>query len=60
MFWGVYRNWPVRPCVRVCVQNTSFCHSAGGGIKLHLVMSLHDFIQEMQKGRSDSKKQTFY
>ena len=31
MFSWVYWNQPVRPCV-VCVQNTYFCQSAGGGI----------------------------
>ena len=36
----------VRPCVctSVCVQNTIFCHSTGGGIKSHLVTALV-FIQ---------------
>ena len=43
MFSGVYWNQPVCPsvcpsvrvlfCVSVCVQNTTFCQSAGGGIK---------------------------
>ena len=41
MFSGVFWNQPVRPCVRlcvhvsVCVQNTTFCKNAGGGIKSH-------------------------
>ena len=34
MFLGVYWNHPV--CPSVCVQNTSFCQRAGGGINLHL------------------------
>ena len=42
MFSGVYWNQTVCPSIRVsvCVQNTSFCQSAGGGIKSHLVTSL--------------------
>ena len=34
MFLGVYWNQPVCPSVgvSVCVQNTSFCQSAGRGI----------------------------
>ena len=41
-FWGVYWNKPVCPSVHVsiCVQNTSFCQSAGGSIKSHLVTAL--------------------
>ena len=27
-------------CVSVCIQNISFCQSAGGGIKSHLVTGL--------------------
>ena len=39
MFSGVYWSRPVCPsiCVSICVQNTSFCQSAGGGIKSHLL-----------------------
>ena len=43
MFSGVYWNQPVclcvhlSICVSVCVQNTTFCQSAGGGIKSHSV-----------------------
>ena len=39
MFSGVCWNQPVCPSVSVsvCVQNTSFCQSAGGGIKSNLV-----------------------
>ena len=42
MFSGVYWNQPVRPFVRPSdfVRNTSFCQSAGGGIKSHLVTAL--------------------
>ena len=44
MFSGVYWNHPVclSVCVSVCVQNTSFCQSAGRGIKSHLVTALVD------------------
>ena len=31
---------PVCVCVSPCVQNTSVCQSAGGGIKSHLVTTL--------------------
>ena len=48
MFSGVYWNQPVCPsaCVRLwvrmsaCVQTTSFCQSAGRGIKSHLETAL--------------------
>ena len=50
MFSGVYWNQPVCPsfrmsaglcvCVSICVQNTSFCQSAGEVIKSHLVTAL--------------------
>ena len=46
MFSGVYWNQPVCPSVyvsarvSVCVQNTTFCQSAGRGIKSHLVTAL--------------------
>ena len=38
----LYWKQPVCPsiCVSVCVQNTSFCQSACGGSKSHLVMAL--------------------
>ena len=35
-FWG-YTGILLSVRVSVCVQNTSFCQSAGGGIKSHLV-----------------------
>ena len=40
--YGVYWNQPICPsiCVPVCIQNTSFCQSAGGGIKSHSVTAL--------------------
>ena len=50
MFSGVYWNQPVCPSVcvsvrvSVCVQNTSFCQTAGGGIKPHLVTALVFFF----------------
>ena len=57
MFLGVYWNQPVCPsvrpcvCVSVCVQNTRFCQSAGGGIKSHLVTALilngKDFVKSI-------------
>ena len=31
-------------CVSVCVQNTNFCQSAGGGIKSHLMTALVGFF----------------
>ena len=43
---GVYWNHPFCPSVclfvhvSVCVQNTSFCQSTGGGIKSHEVTAL--------------------
>ena len=46
MFFGAYRNQPVHRSVcpdvhiSVCVQNASFCQSAGGGIKSHIVTAL--------------------
>ena len=40
MFSGVYRNQP-----SVCVQNTSFCQRAGGGVKSHLVTALVFIVQ---------------
>ena len=42
MFSGVYLNQPVCPSVRVsvCVQDTTFCQSAGGAIKSHSVTVL--------------------
>ena len=54
MFSALYWNQPVLPCVlasicvsvhvfvcvSVCVQNTSFCQTAGRGIKSHLVTYL--------------------
>ena len=46
MFLGAYWNQPVCrsvcPCVyvSVCVQDTSFCQRAGGGIMTHLVTAL--------------------
>ena len=50
MFSRAYCNQPVRLsvllsigpciCVSVCVQNSSFCESAGGGIKSHLLTAL--------------------
>ena len=42
MHLGVHWNQPVCPSIRVsvCVKNTSFCQSAGGGIKSHLVTAL--------------------
>ena len=42
MFSGVYWNQPVCPSIRVsvCVQNISFCQSAGRGIKSYLVTAL--------------------
>ena len=47
MFSGVYWNQRVSTSVHVssvCVQNTSFCQSAGGGIKLQLVTALVNII----------------
>ena len=49
MFSGVYFNHPLCPSilmsirVSICVQNTSFCKSAGRGIKSHLVTALVHF-----------------
>ena len=42
MFSVVYWNHPVCPSGHVCVsvQNTSFCQSAGVGIKSHLVTAV--------------------
>ena len=44
VFRGIRESLCVSPrqCFRmsVCVQNTSFCQSAGGGIKSHLVTAL--------------------
>ena len=42
MFSEVDWNHPARLCIHVsiCVQNTSFCQSAGRGIKSHLVTAL--------------------
>ena len=41
---GVYWNQPVCPSmcqsVRLCTKNTSFCQSAGGGIKSQLVTAV--------------------
>ena len=45
MFSGVFCNQPVCPsiCVSICVQNASFCQSAGRGIRSHLVTALVPF-----------------
>ena len=51
MFSGVYWNQPVCPSVcasvrvSVCVQNTTFCQSAGGGTKSHSVTVLVNFVK---------------
>ena len=37
----------VSVCQSVCVQNTSVCHSAGGGIKSHLVTALVCFAPDI-------------
>ena len=53
MFSGVYWNQAVRQSVQVsvCVQNTSFCQSAGGVIKSHLVTALvESFENTVRKG----------
>ena len=50
MFSGVYWNQLVCPPVRVsirvsvCVQTTSFCQSADGGIKTYLATALVLFV----------------
>ena len=55
MFSGVYWNQPVclfvcpSPCVSVCVQNTDFCQSAGGGVKSHSVTLPNDEILDQSK-----------
>ena len=45
MFSGVYWNQPVclSVSVSICLQNASFCQSAGGGITSHLVRALISF-----------------
>ena len=44
MFIALQNEWnqpvPVSICGSVCLQNNSFCQSAGGGIKLHLVTAV--------------------
>ena len=56
MFLGVYWNQPVCPSVHVsvCVQNTTFCQSAGRSTKSHLVTALVCPCTERKK-RSISK-----
>ena len=43
-------------CLSVCVQNTTFCQSAGGGIKSHSVTALVKFKHD-QRPYIQGKKQ---
>ena len=57
MFSGVYWKQPVCPticlCVNVsvCVQNTTFCQSSGGGINSHSVTALILFAAELEESK---------
>ena len=58
LFSGVYWNQPVCSpvCGSVCVQNTSFCQSAGGSIKSHLVTALVSICIFYRKGTKNGKE----